>query len=91
MTIAQEVFLFIIAMYGYNESLAPGEQSELAKTGIIIGWMLVPGLLLFLCFIVTDWYSLAGPDWKAIKQKLAEIHRQKEKEYLEKLGYKYVE
>ncbi|MBD3254100.1 MAG: MFS transporter [Candidatus Lokiarchaeota archaeon] len=89
-SLAQAVFLFIIVLFGYNELLAPGEQSEMAKTGIIIGWMLMPGLLLFLCFVVMQWYPLYGPKWIAIKAKLAEIHKQKEKEYLEKHGFKYV-
>jgi GPH family glycoside/pentoside/hexuronide:cation symporter len=90
-SLAQALFLFIIVLFGYKEGLSPGTQSESAKTGIIFGWMLVPGLLLFLCFIVMKWYPLAGPEWKKVKEKLAEIHKQKEKSYLEKLGFKYID
>jgi GPH family glycoside/pentoside/hexuronide:cation symporter len=90
-SLAQAVFLFIIAFYGYNANLKAGEQSDLVKSGILIGWMLVPGTLLFLSFIVMRLYPLHGEEWKAVKLKLAEIHRKKEQEYLEKLGFKYVE
>jgi GPH family glycoside/pentoside/hexuronide:cation symporter len=90
-SLAQAIFLFIIAFYGYNESLEAGKQSELAKTGILVGWMLIPALLLFISFITMRWYPLHGEEWKIIKQKLAEIQREKEKAYLEKLGYKYDE
>jgi GPH family glycoside/pentoside/hexuronide:cation symporter len=90
-SLAQAIFLFIIAIYGYNESLEAGKQSELARTGILIGWMLVPGILLFLSFIVMRWYPLAGPEWIAVKERLAIKHRKKEKEYLEKYGYKYID
>ncbi|TFG06531.1 MAG: hypothetical protein EU539_07395 [Promethearchaeota archaeon] len=90
-SLAQAIFLFVIAFFGYNEALQAGEQSELARTGILIGWMLVPGILLFLSFIVMKWYPLAGEEWRAIKEELALKHRKKEREYLEKLGYKYTE
>ncbi|TFG15827.1 MAG: MFS transporter [Promethearchaeota archaeon] len=90
-SLAQAIFLFIIAYYGYNENLKAGEQSDLAKTGILLGWMLVPGILLFLSFITMRWYPLHGEEWVTTKLKLAEIHRKKEQEYLKKLGFKYVE
>ena len=90
-SLAQAFFLFIIAFYGYNENLKAGKQSDLAKTGILIGWMLIPGTLLFLSFIVMRWYPLYGEEWKIVKLRLAEIHRKKEQEYLKKLGFKYVE
>ncbi|MFW9899375.1 MAG: MFS transporter [Candidatus Thorarchaeota archaeon] len=90
-SLAEAVFLFIIAIFGYDESLAKGQQSTLAETGIIIGWMLVPALLLLICFIVMHWYPLAGPEWNKTKTKLEKIHKDKEKAYLEKLGFKYVD
>ena len=53
--------------------------------------MLIPAILLFICFISLNWFPLDGPEWLETKKKLEEIHKQKEKEYLEKLGYKFVE
>ncbi len=52
--------------------------------------MMLPAILL-LCFFVMKIYSLTGPEWEKTKNKLAEIHKQKEIEMLKKFGYKYVE
>jgi hypothetical protein len=53
--------------------------------------VLVPGILLFLSFVALHWYPLDGPEWLGIKAKLAEIHKEKERKYLESQGYKMVE
>jgi GPH family glycoside/pentoside/hexuronide:cation symporter len=90
-SLAQAAFLMIIATYGYIQGKPKGTQSTMAETGIIIAWMLIPAILLLICFISMKMYPLAGPEWIETKAKLAEIHIQKEKDYLEKLGYKYVE
>ncbi len=90
-SIAQAVFLWFLRFYGYDQDLGKGLQSARAETGILMGWTLVPGLLLFLCFVVLYWYPLAGPAWAAIKAELAARHAEKERRYLEARGYKYVE
>jgi hypothetical protein len=56
-----------------------------------MGWTLVPGLLLFLCFVVLRWYPLAGAKWDGVKDRLAAVHAEKERKYLEARGYRYVE
>jgi Na+/melibiose symporter-like transporter len=61
-------------------------QSSQAQTGLLVGWALIPGLLLFICFVALRWYPLAGPAWEKIKQALAEKHEQKEKEILAQMG-----
>ncbi|MFX1409452.1 MAG: MFS transporter [Promethearchaeota archaeon] len=90
-SIAESAFLFIIAIFGYDKDLESGQQPFRVETGIIIGWMLLPALLLLLCFFVIKFYPLAGHEWEKTKLRLAEIHKQKEIETLKKLGYKYVE
>lgn len=90
-SVAQAVFLVTIAYFGYVTGEPKGTQSTMAETGIIIAWMLVPAILLLICFLVMKWYPLAGPEWKETKTKLQKIHKEKEKEYLEKLGFKYTE
>ncbi|MFX1320417.1 MAG: MFS transporter [Promethearchaeota archaeon] len=90
-SIAESVFLFIIVVFGFDKDLDPGQQSFRIETGIIIGWMLLPAIFLLLCFFVMKIYPLTGPEWEKTKDKLAEIHKQKEIETLKKLGYKYVE
>ncbi|NCP85769.1 MAG: hypothetical protein CO094_01565 [Anaerolineae bacterium CG_4_9_14_3_um_filter_57_17] len=90
-SIAQWAMLTIMTMYGYNQSLAKGLQSSAAQTGILLGWALVPGILLLISFIFLFWYPLDGEGWLAIKAKLAEIHKEKERKYLESKGYKMTE
>lgn len=90
-SIAQAAFLGIIGAFGYDQSLAKGLQSSSAQTGILVGWTLVPGLLLALCYVLLHWYPLAGPEWEKIKQRLAGVHQEKEKAYLEQHGYRFVE
>jgi GPH family glycoside/pentoside/hexuronide:cation symporter len=90
-SIAQAVFLWLLGLYGYDSVLEKGLQSARAETGILVGWTLVPALLLFLSFVVLHWYPLAGAEWEKIKARLAVIHAEKEKRYLEAHGFKYVE
>jgi len=90
-SIAQAVFLWFLRAYGYDQTLGKGLQSASAETGILMGWTLVPGILLLLCFVVLHWYPLAGPAWAAVKAELAARHAEKERRYLEAHGYKYIE
>ena len=53
-----------------------------------MAWVLIPGILLALCFLTMKWYPLAGEHWNAVKKALADKHREKERLYLEKMGYK---
>jgi GPH family glycoside/pentoside/hexuronide:cation symporter len=90
-SIAQWVMLTLMSAYGYDETLGKGLQPASAETGILLGWALVPGILLFLSFVALHWYPLDGKEWNEIKSKLAERHKEKERKYLEALGYKSVE
>lgn len=84
-SIAQAVFLNILAAYGYDQALGKGLQSASAQTGILVAWGLVPGILLFISFILLRWYPLAGPAWDQVKAELAQVHLRKERQYLERL------
>ncbi len=88
-SIAQASFLWIIDGFGYNQDLPKGTQSARAETGILVAWMLIPAILLIICFIILKWYPLAGKKWQKTKEKIAQRHMKKEKEHLEKLGFKY--
>ncbi len=90
-SIAQWVMLSIMAAWGYEQGLGKGLQSATAETGILLGWALVPGILLFISFLALHWYPLDGPEWLGIKAKLAEIHKEKERKYLESKGYQLVD
>ena len=90
-SIAQAVFLGALAAFGYNQDLGKGLQSASAQTGILVGWVALPAILLFACFALLHFYPLAGSTWDKIKDSLAVIHRDKEKRYLEAHGYKLAE
>ena len=90
-SIAQWVLLSFMSAFGYDQTLGKGLQSAGAETGILLGWVLVPGILLFLSFLVLHWYPLDGKEWLGIKARLAEVHKEKERKYLEAQGYKLVE
>lgn len=90
-SIAQAVFVGILARFGYDNALAKGLQPASAETGILIAWTLVPGILLLLCAFALRWYPLDGAGWEATKQKLALIHKEKERRFLEAHGLKMVE
>lgn len=90
-SLAQMVFLAIIVAFGYDTLLEPANQKPLADLGVIIGWMLVPTILLFICFIAMRYYPLEGTEWLETKEELEQIHHKKEKERLKELGYEYKE
>ncbi len=87
-SLAQAVFLNIITWNGYDQALAKGLQSAGARTGILLGWMLVPALLFSVSLLSLFWYSLGGETWELTKKELAALHAAKEKTYLQSLGYK---
>ncbi len=90
-SLAQWVMLTFMGLWGYDQTLGKGLQSASAETGILLGWVLVPGILLFISFVALHWYPLDGSDWLGIKSKLAEVHKAKERKYLESQGYKFVD
>ena len=87
-SLAQAAFITIIGWFNYSQFLPKGMQPESAHTGIILGWMLIPGLLLTLSLASMLWYPLAGAAWDKTKKELADLHAAKEKAYLETLGFK---
>ena len=90
-SLAQALFLWFLGLYGYDPALGKGLQPASAETGILMGWTLVPGILLFFCFVALRWYPLVGPAWDEIKARLAAVHVEKERAYLAEKGYRYVE
>lgn len=90
-SLAQWVMLTFMGLWGYDQTLGKGLQSASAETGILLGWVLVPGILLLISFVALHWYTLDGSDWLGIKSKLAEVHKAKERKYLESQGYKFVD
>lgn len=87
MSFATAAFLTITSAFGYDTKLALGTQSASAEQGILIGWMLIPAILLLFCFIFMRFYTLNGEKWNETKKNLERIHKEKENEYLESMGY----
>lgn len=90
-SLAQAAFLWIIGLFGYNQALAKGLQPASAETGILLGWALIPGILLMICFVALQWYPLDGKSWDEIKHNLTVANAEKEKRFLESKGIRYVE
>jgi glycoside/pentoside/hexuronide:cation symporter, GPH family len=87
-SLAQAAFINIAAGFGFDQTLQKGLQSTSAQTGILLGWMLVPGILLLVSFLATLKYPLAGASWEKTKKDMAQSHTEKEKIYLEAHGFK---
>lgn len=87
-SLAQWTLLTIMTAFGYDQTLSKGLQDARAETGVIVGWVVPTGVLLFLCFIALQWYPLAGEKWEAIKKQLAFQHSEKERKILEEKGFK---
>lgn len=90
-SLANSAFLWFLSAYGYNFAASSGSQSARAETGILMGWVLVPGILLAISSASLFLYPLAGKKWDEIKNKLAQIHIEKEKTLMAAKGIRYEE
>lgn len=88
-SLANSAFLWFLNRSGYNFAGSSGTQSATAETGILMGWVLIPGILLGLSFIALYFYPLSGEKWKGIKNQLAALHQEKEKRILADKGIRY--
>ncbi|MBR0475173.1 MAG: MFS transporter [Erysipelotrichaceae bacterium] len=81
-SIANALFPIMLGWFGYNLNLTVAEQTDFAKFGIRISWLLIPVVFLLLCaFFISKFYKLDGSEWDETKQKLAKIHDEKQKAY----------
>ena len=83
-SIANWLFLFIIVSFGFDSNKQT--QSEMTITGILVAIGAIPAILIAVSAIVLYLlYPLDGPEWRKKKIYIMELHKIKEKEYLEKL------
>ncbi len=73
-SLANAAFLMIAKWFGYDTALAAGQQSALAKHGILVAWMAIPAVLLILSAVGMKFYPLYGNQWNDKKALLAERH-----------------
>jgi len=92
LSIANWLFVSVIVFFGFISPIVNAQdvaiqqpQSEMAITGILIAFCIVPAIGLFISGILMHWYPLDGPEWLKKKKHIIELHEQKEKEYLQKL------
>jgi GPH family glycoside/pentoside/hexuronide:cation symporter len=90
-SLGNSVFIWFLTKYGYNFAGLAGTQSSRAETGIVMGWVLIPGILLAVSFVTLFLYPLTGKKWDEIKKQLAAIHIEKEKGMLAVKGIVYKE
>lgn len=83
LSIANWLFLFVISLYGFQEAAV--NQSDSTIMGIMIAFTLIPAVFVFLSALIMKFYTLDGPEWTEQKLKLQEVHKQKEKEYIQYL------
>ena len=90
-SLANSIFIWFLTKNNYNFSGLAGTQSTQAETGILQGWVLVPGILLAVSFASLFLYPLAGQKWEEIKKQLTVLHLDKEKRMLAAKGIKFEE
>lgn len=85
-SIGHAIFLWIIAIYGYDETISdPLLQPAGISTGVILAFTVVPIICLIIGVIALFFYPLHGEEWRETKKNLYDIHVEKEKAYYEKL------
>jgi GPH family glycoside/pentoside/hexuronide:cation symporter len=88
-SLANSAFIWFLSMNNFDFAGLAGAQSEQAKTGILLGWVLIPAILLGISFLSLVFYPLAGEVWDKIKCDLAIGHAEKERRLLESQGIRY--
>ncbi|MCX6055925.1 MAG: MFS transporter [Chloroflexi bacterium] len=88
---ANSLFIWFLTRNHYNFSASAGSQSAEAEAGILLGWVLVPGILLAVSFFSLFLYPLTGKKWEEIKKQLTALHIEKEKNLLVAKGIRYEE
>ena len=72
---ANAAFIMIAKGFGYDTTVAAGQQSAAAKQGLLVAWMALPAVLLIICAISLKFYPLTGAKWNETKQQLETKHR----------------
>jgi GPH family glycoside/pentoside/hexuronide:cation symporter len=92
-SLGQAAFLWILKGYGFDKDVKltdpdTGEkltdwvnQTQSAKEGLFIAWMLVPAILLVLSFVAMYFFPLHGKKWNDEKAALSKKHEEKEAAY----------
>jgi len=91
-SIANWLFLTILTVFNFQQPVVVNgvavkqPQPEIAIIGILLAFCLMPAIFITIGAIALRWYPLEGPEWQKKKQKVIEMHAQKEREYLKKIA-----
>ncbi|TFF93014.1 MAG: hypothetical protein EU544_06510, partial [Promethearchaeota archaeon] len=92
LSIANWMFTNLIVFFGFVQPIIVSgvaqkqPQTDLAITGILVAFCIIPSIGLTIGAIALMWFPLDGSEWQKKKNYLMELHKQKEKEYLKKLS-----
>ncbi len=87
-SIAHALILWILVIFGFQKGGSVSEQPASVSTGVLIALTIVPIICIIITVIALYFYPLEGKDWQIKKRHIQEVHRQKEKAYLESLKKK---
>jgi len=85
-SIAPWLFLTVINAFGFNNDVQ--NQTTMAKFGIMLGFTLIPAILILISALIMYFFPLSGSKWKKQKKELHKIHQEKQQKYLNYLKEK---
>lgn len=90
-SIANWAFLGLIPLFGFQSPtvqdgiITKFTQSDLAITGILFAFTILPAIFTFMAVLGLRKYPLDGPEWVEKKRHIKKLHDEKERAYLEKV------
>ncbi len=94
LSVANWMFTNLIVLFGFVKPIIVDNiaekqpQTDLAITGILFAFCMIPAIGLFLGGITLFWFPLDGAEWAKKKKYIMELHEKKEQDYLKKLSLK---
>lgn len=85
-SLAPWLFLTIINFFGFKSEVSV--QTSSAQLGIMLGFTIIPAVFILSSAVAMKYFPLKGEKWQKEKEKLARIHREKERNYLRHLKEK---
>ncbi len=79
-SIGNWLYLLIFQSFGFVKESAT--QVPEVKAGIMLGFFLIPGIVMFIGALAMKFFPLDGPEWQKKKAALQKIHQQKERAFM---------
>ncbi len=83
------ILISVAAAFGFSsaisyDSYTPAQLANI-QVGIMLGFTLIPALLIIVASGIMFFFPLHGKEWRKKKESLHEKHKQKEKDFIERL------